>query len=114
MSNVGRLRKGTLERNPLHMSPHDAKARGLLDGDEVSIFNEHGRIQTVLRVTDDMRPGALAMSHGYSKKNYALSVASELRGANCNALMPSAADSFEPLSNMSRLCAVKVEVELAT
>lgn len=111
MSNVERLRKGSLERNPLHMCSEDAQARNLFDGDEVRVFNEHGSITAVLRVSNAMRRGAVAMSHGFAdKSNPHLSVASEMRGSNCNELMPSAADTYEPLSNMSRLCAVNVEV----
>lgn len=112
MSNVEKFRKGSLERNPLHMCSQDAKARGLFEGDEIRIFNEHGSINTILRVNDDMRPGAVAMSHGYTKdSNPNLSVADQMRGANCNKLMPLGAGTFEPLSNMSQLCAVPVEIE---
>ncbi|MFK8021909.1 MAG: molybdopterin-dependent oxidoreductase [Pseudomonadales bacterium] len=111
MSNVERLRKGSLERNPLYMCSEDAQARKLFDGDEVRVHNEYGSITTVLRVSDAMRRGAVAMTHGYANEsNPNLSIASEMRGSNSNQLMPSEADSYEPLSNMSRLCAVTVEV----
>lgn len=33
-------------------------------------------------------------------------------GVNCNELMPTGPGSFEPLSNMSWLCGVPVDIEL--
>ncbi|MFK8041160.1 molybdopterin-dependent oxidoreductase [Congregibacter sp.] len=111
MTNLERMRQGALERNPIHMNPEDARARHLFDGDEVRVFNRHGSISTVLHVTEDMRQGAVAMTHGYTDGgNPNLTIASAARGSNPNQLMPSAADSYEPLSNMSRLGAVSVEV----
>lgn len=51
-------------REPLLMNPKDAAARGLKDGDILRVFNERGAIAAGLRVTEDIRPGVVAMATG--------------------------------------------------
>jgi anaerobic selenocysteine-containing dehydrogenase len=39
------------------LHPHEAASRGLADGQKVRLFNDHGAIGLVLRVSDEVRPG---------------------------------------------------------
>jgi biotin/methionine sulfoxide reductase len=51
-------------REPIHMNPEDAAARGLKDGDLLRVFNDRGAVCAGLRVTPDIRPGVVAMATG--------------------------------------------------
>ena len=51
-------------REPLRMNPHDAAARGLTDGALIRVHNDRGACLAGLVVTDDVRPGVVAMSTG--------------------------------------------------
>ncbi|MBI2215949.1 MAG: molybdopterin oxidoreductase family protein [Candidatus Rokubacteria bacterium] len=43
------------------LAPHDARARGIADGDVVDVFNDRGRAQFTARVTDATRPGVVVI-----------------------------------------------------
>jgi anaerobic selenocysteine-containing dehydrogenase len=114
MTNMTIFRRGKESVNPLHMCEKDAMARGLYEGDPIRVFNEHGSLETQVRIDNDLRSGAVAMSHGYGQaRTYSQKVASEKAGVNCNVLMPVGAGTYEPISYMSWLCGVPVNVEKA-
>jgi anaerobic selenocysteine-containing dehydrogenase len=114
MANLGRFRQGGQATNPLHMCEEDAAARGIHDGDTVRVHNTHGEVMAVVAIDDDLRPGTVALSHGYGHAAaHGLNRASALPGVNCNRLTPSRLASFEPVSHMAWLSAVPVEVEFA-
>ena len=55
------------ELNPkqfIEINPQDAAARGINDGDTVTVFNDRGTIQTMARVTPGMRPGSVNIYQG--------------------------------------------------
>jgi anaerobic selenocysteine-containing dehydrogenase len=111
LTNTDKFRRGKHCINPLHMSEVDAVARGIFDGDGIRVFNQHGSIETQVQITDELRPGVVAMTHGYGNTEaYSLRTASKKPGANCNVLMPMGTE-FEPMSYMSWLSGVPVEVE---
>lgn len=113
LSNVDRLRSGKQSVNPLHMCEPDAAARGLHNGDRVRVHNGYGEVVTRLEITDKLRPGVVALSHGYGHaKAPGLSTASGKPGVNFNRLAPSGIGSFETISNVQWLTALPVEVEL--
>jgi anaerobic selenocysteine-containing dehydrogenase len=98
--------------NPLHICEADAAARGLHNGDAIRVFNQYGSIETQVYINNDLRSGSVAMTHGYGHAHaYGLQLASRTPGANCNALMPTDASSVEPLSYMSWVSGVPVQVE---
>jgi len=112
LANVERFRQGRQSINPLNICEEDASKRGLHNGDAVRVFNEHGSIETRVQINNDLRAGAVAMTHGHGNTYaYGLSVASRKAGANCNALMPIDARTIEPLSHMSWLSGVPVQIE---
>ena len=47
------------ERPRLEINPEDARARGILEGDAVRVFNERGQVQLEASLTDDVRPGVV-------------------------------------------------------
>lgn len=110
-SNAPSFRKGMTVLNPLHMCSEDASKRGLFDGDPIEVYNDYGRVKSVLRISDDMMPGVVAMSHGYGHHHATgLAVESHVPGANYNQLLPTEIDSFEPLSHMAWMSGVPVLV----
>ncbi len=51
-------------REPIHLNPIDAAARGIEDGDMVEVFNDRGLCLSAARVTDDVMPGVTRLSTG--------------------------------------------------
>lgn len=51
-------------REPLYMSPQDAKARGLKNGDLVRAFNARGQVLAGLVVSEDYGPGVVRIHEG--------------------------------------------------
>jgi nitrate reductase alpha subunit len=56
------LRRGEPD---IYISPVDAAARGVRDGDTVRVFNRLGEFEAMAHVTSAMQPGALFMYHGW-------------------------------------------------
>ena len=48
----------------LEINPTDAAARGIKDGDSITVFNDRGSITTSARVTAGMRPGTVNIYQG--------------------------------------------------
>ncbi len=58
-----------MEKEPrLDMHPHDATARAIVDGDEVSVFNDRGALTVRVRVTDKARVGVVVAPSIWWKK----------------------------------------------
>jgi trimethylamine-N-oxide reductase (cytochrome c) len=51
-------------REPCLISPQDAAARGIVDGDVVRVFNDRGQILAGASITDTIRPGVICVSEG--------------------------------------------------
>ena len=51
-------------REPCLISPTDAAARGIVDGDLVRVFNDRGQILAGAHVTDVIRPGVIRVNEG--------------------------------------------------
>ena len=114
MVNVAKLRRGRQAVNPLNMCTEDAKRLGLFDGDRILVSNQYGKVETNLLVNDDLRPGAVAMTHGYGRQKLDhMKIANSKPGANYNQLLPMFGDkdAFEPVSAMTWMCGVPVSVE---
>ena len=110
-ANVAKLKSPRRRENYLYMHPTDAEARQLSDGDQVRIHNQYGTIAAPLKLSDDLRPGVVAMTHGWGQaKSKGMQTAAEFPGSNCNVLLPSGPGSFEPLPNQSHMTGIAVEV----
>ncbi|HKA12845.1 MAG TPA: molybdopterin-dependent oxidoreductase [Candidatus Dormibacteraeota bacterium] len=49
----------------VQIDPADARRRGIGDGDEVRVHNERGELRLTARVGDGVRPGVVAVAHGW-------------------------------------------------
>jgi anaerobic selenocysteine-containing dehydrogenase len=115
LMNMKSLKRGRHAENALHMHPADAAARGLGEGDEVAVWNANGRVVTRTLLDDTLRPGVVALTHGYGHVDSpGVSLANAAPGVNVNRLLPTGPGSYEPLSNMSHMTGVAVEVGPAT
>ena len=102
---------GKYDRNYLNISTEDARSRNLATGQWVKLANAQGEIRVQLHVTDDMMPGAVALSHGWGHQQMErLSVARKTAGSNVNVLARDGLDSLEPISGMAQLNGILVEV----
>lgn len=113
-ANVKKLKAKDRDRNYLFMHPADAEVRQIGDGAIVRMENERGAITAPVRLTEDLMPGVVAMTHGWGQgQSTGMKVASENPGVNCNLLLPSGPGSFEPLSNQAHMTGIPVEVSLS-
>ncbi|MCW8327263.1 trimethylamine-N-oxide reductase TorA [Photobacterium sp. SDRW27] len=51
-------------REPIYISPEDAKQRGIRDGDIVRVFNDRGQLLAGARVSDNYPPGVVRIHEG--------------------------------------------------
>lgn len=110
-ANAPKFRKDKERDNPLHMAPADVARLGLVEGDRISLSTGYGTLETHVFIDRSLREGVVAMAHGYGqRRSFALRIARQNAGSNCNDIMPNGPDSFEPLSNMAWLSAVPVTV----
>jgi anaerobic selenocysteine-containing dehydrogenase len=47
------------------LSPVDAAARAIADGDRVRIFNDRGSVEIAVRLDNSMRPGCVVVHNGW-------------------------------------------------
>ncbi|RMI31403.1 molybdopterin-dependent oxidoreductase [Nocardia stercoris] len=87
LHNIPTMVKGR-DRCTALMHPADAAARGLIDGEPVTVSSEVGAIEVPLEISDEIRPGTISVPHGYGHREAGVgwSVAAELPGANVNLL----------------------------
>lgn len=109
--NVAKLKRGRLADNGLHLCGEDLEALGLVDGARIAVESDHGRVETRARRDETLRPGVVAMTHGWGNaRTPGLRVANAHPGTNVNALLPSGPGSFEKLSNQAFMSGVPVRV----
>lgn len=113
-ANLPKLKAQGRDHNPLFMHPDDARPRQIADGDRVRIENRFGAVEARVRLSDQLMPGVVAMTHGWGQgASPGLSVAQRSAGVNCNVLLPSGPGAFEPISNQSHMTGIAVEVRPA-
>ena len=111
LQNVERLKKGAGADNPLWLSPADAERLGVADGARVRVWNRFGSLEAPARVDDTLRPGVVAMTHGFGNAGTnGQPVAQAHPGVNVNQLTPVGPGTFDPVSTMSHLTGIPVEV----
>lgn len=115
LSNMPVFRKGTLRDNSLNISETEAHKYGLFNGDAVRLYNQYGSLKTHVTINHDLRAGVVAMTHGFGhKKAHHLKTASKSPGINVNVLTPTGADTHEPLSYMTWMTGIPVQIEKLT
>ncbi len=111
LHNLPSLKREHVLDNPLHIHPQDLERLALDAGDEVEVSSSYGRIVATVKEDESLKPGVVAMTHGWGHgPNQRLSLASNHPGTNVNALLPTGPGSFDPLSNMSHMTGVPVEI----
>lgn len=106
--------QGDRSTNYLYMHPQDASARELREGDTVDVEGPAGVVRLPLRLLADLLPGTVALPHGWGhQRAKGLSVASKTRGVNVNILASSGPGAVDPVSGMSQLTAINVDVRKA-
>jgi anaerobic selenocysteine-containing dehydrogenase len=85
------------------ISPADAQARGIADGDAVRVFNDRGAFEALAQVSDDARPGVVVAPLGYWAKH-------SRNGRTVNAINPPA---FADYGNAPTFSDTLVEVASA-
>jgi len=109
--NVGDFVKGRRNTNYLYIHPHDAGARNLVQGDMARVSANGKAIEVPVELDDAMMPGSVAVPHGWGhQRAEGLRVARGTHGANVNVILADGPDSIEPLSGMSHMNGVIVEV----
>ena len=108
--NLTRLKRPKHRDNPLYMHPDDAADRQITAGEIVTIANNAGALEVRVEMDATLRPGVVAMTHGWGHQGSSMQTAASFPGANCNVLLPSGPDSFDPFSNQSFMTGIPVEV----
>ncbi|HEY5944639.1 MAG TPA: molybdopterin dinucleotide binding domain-containing protein, partial [Kofleriaceae bacterium] len=93
---------GQLRTQPatLDLSPSDAAARGIKNGDAIKVWNAQGEVHCVARVTTDMREGVCLMPKGLWRKH-------SKNGYTSNALIP---PTFADLGGQAAFNDARVQV----
>ena len=94
----------------LRVHPRDAEAHGLADGGEARLASKDGALVVPVQVTDEMRPGTVALPHGWGHRG-GWRVANDAGGVNVNLLASSDPDDLEPLAGMAFLNGIPVRLE---
>jgi anaerobic selenocysteine-containing dehydrogenase len=94
--------------NPAFMHPDDLARLALAPGDMVEIRSRHGRITGFVEADPSLRPGVVAMTHGFGAR-FGRPYDPRRDGANVNQLL-SWTDDHDPYHGMPRMSAVPVAV----
>jgi anaerobic selenocysteine-containing dehydrogenase len=86
---------------PVELSPGDARARGISDGDEVRVYNELGEVRCLARANEALREGVALLPKGIWRQN-------TLSADGPNALAP---DTFTDLGAGACFNDARVQVE---
>jgi len=109
LHNVASLAKGR-DRCTLQIHPDDARARGIRDGQAVTLRSRNGAIDIPAEVTAAMMPGVVSAPHGFGHRGagLAMRVAEARAGVNVNEVSDELA--FDAASGAIALFGVPVTV----
>jgi hypothetical protein len=111
LQNVEKLKARGADANPLWIHPDHAERLGLGADDLAAITTELGTICAPVRFDANLRPGVVAMTHGFGNQTtVGMPHAQAHPGVNVNLLGPSGPGSFDPVSGMLQLTGIAVEV----
>jgi formate dehydrogenase len=110
MHNAPLLMRGGRE-HAARIHPDDAAAAGIADGEACRVTSAHGAIELPARVTDEVKPGTVAVPHGWGHRGGGWRVANAAGGANVNRLASSEPDELERLAGMAHLNGIPIRIE---
>ncbi len=112
-TNSGIHAEGALQPgyNPLWMHPGDMAMLDLSDGDRVEIASRHGAIPGFVEGDTTLRPGVVAMTHGFGPKPHG-NYDPRRDGSNINLLLRWE-DDPDPYHGMPRMSALPVSIRAA-
>ena len=98
--------------NYLFIHPEDASARGIREGDLVEVDGLEGdRVRVPCRLTSDLKPGVIALPHGWGHNGTAgWQRANRRPGVNVNRLATDSVRRLEPVAGMAWLTGLPVEI----
>ncbi len=102
------LRGGRTHAARVH--PADAAEHGLVDGGRVCISSKSGSIELEVKVTDEMKPGTVAVPHGWGHRG-GWRLANGTGGVNVNVLSSGAAEDLERLAGMAFLNGIPIRLD---
>jgi anaerobic selenocysteine-containing dehydrogenase len=91
--------------------PDDAEPLGIASGERCRISSPQGSIEIDALVTDEVKPGTVAVPHGWGHRGGGWEVANEAGGANVNLLASSDPEDLERLAGMAFLNGIPVRLE---
>ena len=100
----------TVPYNPAYMNSASLEEIGVMPGDKVRISSRHGSIVGFVGIDNDLRPGVMAMTHGFGGNPGDPDYDPHRDGANVNELL-SVLDDYDPYIGMPRMGAVPVSIE---
>ena len=103
------LRGGRTHAARVH--PDDAAAIGLADGDTVCVTSKSGSIELPVKLTDEMKPGTVAVPHGWGHRGGWRLANEQAGGANVNELSSGAPEDLERLAGMAFLNGIPVRLD---
>ena len=95
--------------NPVFIHPDDLASLGLSDGNLVKVRSETGEVLGIVEADDSLRPGVIAMSHGFGGHGREQERDPYL-GSNVNLLLSNDED-FDPITGIPRMSSVPVALE---
>lgn len=87
----------------------DASRRGIASGDQVLISSRNGAVTVMAEVSDDVMPGAVCYPHGWGHQG-GWQVSNAQSGININVLLGDGYEVMDPVSGMTFIDGVPVEV----
>ncbi len=101
-------------RNYLYIHPLDAEQLQLVDGDLVDVANDNATLRLPIEFCEDLARGVVALPHGWGHQNSGNRVAKTSAGVNVNLLARSGAEHIDPVSGMSQLTDLRVQIRKST
>jgi formate dehydrogenase len=99
--------------NYLYIHPEDALELGLAENELADVTSETGSVRIPIRISGDLLRKTVALPHGWGHQQSGLSVARKTSGVNVNILAASGSSNIDPISGMSLLTGISVEITKA-
>jgi len=100
--------------NTLLLHPIDAERRGIGAGDRAHVSGNGHSVEVAVELTEHIRPGVVALPHGWGHDASDLTRAKALGGANANLLMQGGVDAIDPVSGQAIMVGHEIEVVRAS